>query len=45
LKKRSKKLLLMLPTYVAKGGDLVLPAMDKGFLVLFFKKEQLGLLP
>jgi hypothetical protein len=34
----------MRPTYVAKRADLVLPAMSKSFLVLFFKKELLSFL-
>jgi hypothetical protein len=42
LKKRSKKLLQIASSGRAKVADLVLSAMGKSFLVLFFKKELLS---
>jgi hypothetical protein len=41
LKKRSKKLLLIASTRRAKRPNQVLTAIDKSFLLLFFKKEGL----
>jgi len=41
LKKRSKKLLPSAAGSRARKADWVLPAVDKSFLVLFFKKELL----
>ncbi len=45
LKKRSKKLLLHAASLRSKLAKAVLPARDKSFLVLFFKKELLSCLP
>jgi hypothetical protein len=42
LKKRSKKLLLMAADDVFNQATRVLPAKDKSFLALFFKKELLS---
>jgi hypothetical protein len=39
LKKRSKKLLSIAPSHAATQVRSGLPATDKSFLVLFFKKE------
>jgi hypothetical protein len=44
LKKRTKKLLLNASNIDSKSVSSALPAMDKSFLVLFFKKELLGFL-
>jgi hypothetical protein len=41
LKKRTKKLLTVAPGCWAQRVALRLPATDKSFLVLFFKKELL----
>jgi hypothetical protein len=44
LKKRSKKLLLIAANMQVKWAKLMVPLIDKSFLVLFFKKELLALL-
>jgi hypothetical protein len=41
LKKRSKKLLLVAAGILFKAVNKLLPATEKSFLVLFFKKEHL----
>jgi hypothetical protein len=42
LKKRTKKLLLIAASVRSQLAASVLPAIDKSFLVLFFKKELLS---
>jgi hypothetical protein len=42
LEKRTKKLLLIAADVRFKSANRVMPASDKSFLVLFFKKELLS---